>query len=200
MKPLNYFIFILVLSFTPILAIGQNEDIPFYDYEQMILSEVATMPETESKPNQLTITGKVLMPDGLTPAKNVILYLYQHDENGEFQFETYNDKERLRHRTWVKTDDQGNYTFNTFVPGEAIVKLNYPRRYGPKQFYLVAKLPETEDFALPALMFEDDPLISKNCKRRLKRKNIDCLISMEQINGKAVVKKDITLPAIDTVK
>lgn len=200
MKPLNYFIFILVLSFTPILAIGQNEDIPFYDYEQMILSEVATMPDTESKPNQLTITGKVLMHDGLTPAKNVILYLYQHDENGEFQFETYNDKERLRHRTWVKTDDQGNYTFNTFVPGEAIVKLNYPRRYGPKQFYLVAKLPETEDFALPALMFEDDPLISKNCKRRLKRKNIDCLISMEQIDGKAVVKKDITLPAIDTVK
>ena len=200
MKPLNYFILVLVLSFTPILAVGQNEDIPFYDYEQMVLSNEATMPDADSKPDQLTITGKVLLSDGLTPAKDVILYLYQHDENGEFQFETKNGKERLRHRAWVKTDDQGNYTFNTFVPGEAIVKLNYPRRYGPKQFYLVAKLPESEDFALPALMFEDDPLISKNCIRRLKRKNIDCLVSMEQSDGKAVVKKDITLPAMDSVK
>lgn len=173
---------------------NSNEDIPFYDYATLELSNEATIKDADQKPNAITITGTVYLADGSTPAKDVILYLYQHDENGEFQFVSTNNKKRLRHRAWIKTDSTGKYTFNTFTPGEAIIPLNYPRQYGPKQFYLVAKVPNSKDFNLPAFMFENDDLIGKSCKRRLKRKGIDCLLSPEVKEGELIAHKNIILP------
>ena len=95
----------------------------------------------------------------------------------------------------LKTDEDGRYTFNTFMPGEAIIPLNFPRQYGPKQLYLVAKTENSEDFNLPAFMFEGDELLSKSCLKRLKRKGIDCILSPKDEGGKMVARKNIILPA-----
>ena len=172
---------------------GGKEDIPFYDYEGMVLSSEATIKDYELKTEQLQITGIVYEADGVTPAKDVVIYLYQHDENGEFQFEEADGLKRLRHRMWIKTDNHGHYTFNTFMPGEAVIPLNYPRRYGPKQIYLVAKTNTSEDFNLPAFVFEGDDLLSKSCLRRLKKKGVDCILSLQNENGKLVARKNIVL-------
>ena len=190
---------ILVLSICTWFNLAESqskstkEDIPFYDHEGMVLSSEATIVDYDQKTDQLQITGVVYESDGVTPAKDVVIYLYQHDENGEFQFEEENGKKRLRHRMWIKTDDKGRYTFNTFMPGQAIIPLNYPRRYGPKQIYLVAKTNESKDFNLPAFMFEGDDRLSKSCIKRLKRKGVDCILSPQNENGKMVARKNITL-------
>jgi protocatechuate 3,4-dioxygenase beta subunit len=171
-----------------------SKDLPFYDYANMILSNEATIADFEQKANKLQISGVVYEADGVTPAKDVIIYVYQHDENGEFQYQTVNDRRRLRHRLWIKTSADGSYTFNTFMPGEAIVPLNYPRRYGPKQIYLVAKTPSSDEFFLPAFMFEGDDLLSKSCIKRLERKGIDCILKPEMKDGILIANKDIILP------
>ncbi|MEM1001109.1 MAG: hypothetical protein AAGH46_00495 [Bacteroidota bacterium] len=189
-----YSIFSLIFVISIGFAQKSQQDIPFYDYEDIVLTSEATITDYEQKSNKLQITGTVYESDGITPAKDVILYLYQHDENGEFQFVESNGSKRLRHRTWIKTDENGSYTFNTFVPGEAIVPLNYPRQYGPKQIYLVAKTESSEDFNLPAFMFEGDDLLSKSCKKRLKRKGIDCILNPELKQDILVAEKNITLP------
>jgi hypothetical protein len=173
---------------------SDNADTPFFDYENITLSSSADIAGHDSKPQPLRLTGRVFESDGTTPAKNVILYLYQHDEKGEFQYETYNGKKRLKHRGWVQTNENGEYVFNTFVPGEAIIPLNYPRHYGPKQLYLMAKTPDSQVVNLPAFMFEGDDLLSKSCMKRLNRKGIDCILSPVDKNGTLVAEKNIVLP------
>jgi len=200
MKTYTFFSIFLVVFSLGFSQNGDQEDIPFYDYKELTLSNEATVQDYEVKPNKLKITGIIYESDGITPAKDVVLYLYQHDENGEFQLEASENSKRLRHRTWIKTDDDGKYTINTFMPGEAIVPLNYPRRYGPKQLYLVAKTDNSEDFNLPAFMFENDDLLSKSCKKRLKRKGIDCILSPELKDGVLIAEKNIILPENPQVK
>ena len=195
LKSLSFLIILICLQ-----SFGQSNDIPFYDYNEVELSSSAVMPGSEGKPNPITIQGKVFESDGVTPADGVIIYMYQHDENGDFQFEDENDDKRLLHRTWIKTDEEGNYSFKTFVPGEAIVPLNYPRHYGPKQYYLVAKSGDSEEYMLPAFMFEDDELIGKSCKRRLKRKGLDILLSPESKDGVVIAEKNIILPYSNSTK
>jgi protocatechuate 3,4-dioxygenase beta subunit len=200
MKTYHVFLFFL-LAFS--FGFSQNtdqEDIPFYDYQNLNLSNEGTVTDYDVKPNKLKITGTIYEADGITPAKDVVLYLYQHDENGEFHVEETGNSKRLRHRTWIKTDEDGKYTINTFMPGEAIIPLNYPRQYGPKQLYLVAKTNDSEDFNLPAFMFEDDDLLSKSCKKRLKRKGIDCILSPELKDGVLIAEKNIILPDNPKVK
>lgn len=167
---------------------------PLYDYTEASLNNTDTIPEFESKLNKLKITGTVFLNDGVTPAENAILYIYQHDENGKLIYSETKGKKHIEHRAWVKTDAEGTYTFYTFVPGEAIVPLTYPRQLGPKQIYPTIKLEGEEEFNLPAFMFDDDKLITKNCRKRLKRKGIDCILQPIEKNGMLVAEKNIILP------
>jgi protocatechuate 3,4-dioxygenase beta subunit len=187
-----------ILSITSGIAQDKNKataELPFDDYKGLTLSSSAEIPDYQTKPNTLKISGIVYQADGTTPASDVILYLYQHDENGDFQYEVNDGVKRLRHRGWVKTDSNGRYTFNTFIPGEAIVPLNYPRRYGPKQIYLMAKTTDSQVINLPAFMFEGDDLLSKSCRKRLEKKGIDCILNPVEEEGILVADQDIVLPS-----
>jgi len=47
----------------------------------------------------------------------VILYINQADEKGDYVLKNDNNKKRyVRHRGWIKTNADGQYTFYTFVP------------------------------------------------------------------------------------
>ena len=68
-----------------------------------------------------------------------------------------------------------------------------PRRKGPKQIFPIVKEPGKKESNLEAFMFDDDPLITKSCRKRLKRKGIDCILKLEKQGDMFVVNKDIVL-------
>jgi protocatechuate 3,4-dioxygenase beta subunit len=166
---------------------------PIYDYSENQLNNIDTIPEFETKANKLKITGTIFQNDGVTPAKDVMLYIEQADENGDYQIKTQNDKRYLQQRGWVKTNADGQYTLYTFVPGSAIVPITLPRRIGPKQIYPVIKEPGKEEYNLEAFLFDDDPLLTNTCRKRLKRKGIDCILKLEKKEDMYVVTKNIVL-------
>ena len=54
-----------------------------YEYTAQQLNNTDTIPGYESKKNKLKISGTIYRSDGVTPAKDVILYIEQADENGD---------------------------------------------------------------------------------------------------------------------
>jgi len=122
MKNLIYFFSITCLLGTFNLIEAQAtqsylERSPVYDYAELNLNNTDTIPDYDFKLNKLKITGTIYENDGQTPAKDVILFIEQPNENGDFDLRKENEKRYVNHRGWVKTNADGQYTFYTFVPG-----------------------------------------------------------------------------------
>ncbi len=166
---------------------------PIYDYSEIKLNNTDTIPDFQTKPNKLKITGTIFESDGVTPAKDVLLYVFQTDENGDYEIKNKKDKRYVHHRGWIKTNTDGQYTFYTFIPGSAIIPVTFPRRRGPKQIFPVIKEPGKPEYDLNAFLFDDDPLLTKSCRKRLKRKGIECILKLEKKEGIYMVTKNIVL-------
>jgi len=166
---------------------------PIYDYSENELNNTDTIPGFETKQNKLKITGIIYESDGVTPAKDVILFIEQADDNGDYQIKTKDNKRYMHHRGWVKTNAEGQYTFYTFVPGAAIDPITFPRRRGLKKIYPIIKEPGKPEYDINAFLFEDDPLLTKSCRKRLKRKGIDSILKPERQGDILVVTRDIVL-------
>ena len=173
-----------VLEEVPIDYMTRN---PIYDYDAQALSNTATIPDYESKQSKLKITGTVYQSDGVTPAKDVILYIWHQDENGYFDMKTANDKRYVYHRGWIKTNADGQYTFYTFFPG------SYPHSREKRHIHLEVKEVGKVDYALPGFLFDDDPFLSKTCRKRLAKKGIDNILSTPKKGDIHVANHDIVL-------
>ncbi len=132
---------------------------------------------------QLTI----FQSDGVTPAKDVILYISQPDEDGDYELKTTNDKRYVHHRGWVKTDADGRYTFYTFIPG------NFIQYRELKHIHPIIKEPGKPEYALDAFLFDNDPFLSKSCRKRLAKKGIDNILVLEEKENMFLATKDIVL-------
>jgi protocatechuate 3,4-dioxygenase beta subunit len=166
---------------------------PIYEYAEQQLNNTDTIPGFETMSNKLKITGTIYQSDGETPAKDVLLYIEQADENGDYQIKTKNNKRYMQHRAWIKTNADGQYTFYTFVPGAAYDQITYPRRRGLKKIYPIIKASNKPEYNLDALLFDNDPKLTKSCRKRLKRKGIDNILEPEKQGGLLVVTRDIVL-------
>ena len=160
---------------------------PIYDYTEINLNNTDSIPDFESKKDKLMITGTIYQSDGKTPAKDVILYISQPDENGDYELKTENDKRYVHHRGWIKTDADGKYTFYTFIPG------NFIRNREVKHIHPTIKEPGKEEYSLNAFLFDNDPFLSKSCRKRLEKKGIDSILKVEKTDAMFVATKDITL-------
>ena len=189
------------LCFTAIIATStsisaqntSDSESPIYDYENLELTSTATIPDFSSQKNKLKLTGTIYQNDGVTPAKDVILFIYQADENGDYQVKTENNKRSVRHRAWVRTDENGKYTFFTFVPGAAFDPITYPRRRGLKEIVPIVKESNKAEYNLNSFVFDDDPNMTKSCRKRLERKGIDTILKLKKENDIYVATKDIIL-------
>ncbi|MFC0605691.1 hypothetical protein [Winogradskyella pulchriflava] len=161
---------------------------PIHDRAENQLSNTDTIPDYRSKTNKLILSGIVYQSDGVTPAKDVILYIEQPDEDGDFDLRRTGDERYVFHRSWVKTDADGKYTFYTFVPGN-------DRRYNQlQQIFPLIKAPSKEAYELQSFIFNDDPLLTKRCRKRLtKSEQTDRILTTKEENGTLVANKDIVL-------
>ena len=182
----------LIFGFNTDVFAQESQDLterhPVYDYEDFQLSDTDTIPGFESKPNKLKISGTIYESDGVTPANGVILYIEQADEHGDFDLRKENGKRYVHNRGWVKTDANGQYTFYTYIPGN-------DRRYNQlQQLFPVIKESSKEAYEIESFLFDEDPLLSKICRKKITKKGDPSrILKPTKVNDIFVVQKDITL-------
>lgn len=160
---------------------------PLYDYTEKQLNNTDTIPDFASQKNKILISGTIYQSDGVTPANDVILYISQPNENGDYELKKENGKRYVHHRAWVKTDASGHYAFYTFVPG------NYVHNRELKHIHPTIKEPGKPEYDLNAILFDNDPFLSKSCRKRLAKKGIDNILMLEKKDTMYVATKDIIL-------
>ncbi|MTE25685.1 MULTISPECIES: hypothetical protein [Winogradskyella] len=180
--------FCLICFYSAVNPISAQES-PIYDRAEDLLSNTDTIPDFRSKTNKLKLTGVIYQSDGVTPAKDVIIFIEQPDENGDFDLRQSGDDRYVFHRSWVKTDEDGRYTFYTFVPGN-------DRRYNQmQQIFPIIKEASKPEVQLESLLFDEDPLLTKRCRKRLIKKGQEArILNIEKEDGMLVASKDIVLP------
>ena len=161
---------------------------PIYDYSEKNLNNTDSIPDFASKPNPLKITGTVFLSDGVTPAKDVILFVNQADENGDYELKTQFKKRYVHHRGWVKTNADGQYTFYTFIPGTD------RHSNALKSIHLVIKEPSKEEYSGDDFLFEGDPLLTASCRERLAENGIDSILNPVKQDDMLVATRNIVLP------
>ena len=160
---------------------------PIYDYSEKQLNHTDTIPDFDTKSNKLKITGTIYQSDGVTPAKDVILYICQPDENGDYEMKKDEQRKRyVHHRAWVKTDANGQYTLYTFMPGK------YLRSKELKQIHRVIKEPGKPEYAIKSFFFNDDPLIPE-LTLACRAKAVGSMLRLEKKDSMYVATKDIKL-------
>lgn len=170
------------------LPVNYLERSPIYDYGTLQLENTYTLPDYDTKANKLKISGTIYESDGVTPAKDVILYIDQADEHGDFDLREDNEKRYVHHRGWIKTGADGKYTFYTFIPGN-------DRRYNQlQQIFPIIKESSKTEYEIASFLFDDDPLLSKLCRKRMTKKGDPTrILKPIQKDGLLVVEKDIIL-------
>ncbi|WCO03132.1 peptidase associated/transthyretin-like domain-containing protein [Psychroserpens ponticola] len=169
---------------------------PIYDYSELQLNNTDTIPGFDSKLNKLKITGTIYKSDGITPAKDVILYIDQADENGDFDLRYTNEKRYVHNRGWIKTDIDGTYTFYTYIPGN-------DRRYNQmQQLFPIVKEPSKDAYEIASFLFDDDPFLTKMCRKRMAKKGDPSrILKLKNVDGIKVVQKNIVLSSdLDNTK
>lgn len=165
---------------------------PIYDYSEKKLNNVDTIPDFVSQSQKLKITGTIYESDGITPAKNVMLFIHQTDENGNFELRRQNKKRYVHHRGWIKTDADGKYTFYTFIPGQYI--------YGNelKQILPIVKEPNKPEYKIETFLFDDDPQLTGKCRAKVEDTNPSRILKLNKKEGLFEAKRDIILGKEET--
>tara|TARA_R110002096_G_scaffold46728_2_gene124994 strand:- start:6417 stop:7040 length:624 start_codon:yes stop_codon:yes gene_type:complete len=158
-----------------------------YDYSEEQLSNTAIIPDFDTKENKLKITGTIYLADGVTPAKDVILYVFQADEDGDYELKRDAYRKRyVHHRGWIKTDADGSYTIYTFMPGKFV------RVKELKQIHRVIKEPGKSEYEISSFFFNDDPLIPY-LSLESRAKASQSMLRLEEEGDMHVATKDIIL-------
>ncbi|HLF63830.1 MAG TPA: hypothetical protein VI603_08755 [Saprospiraceae bacterium] len=114
---------------------------------------------------KIEVSGIIYQNDGKTPAKDVILYLYHTDQTGNY---TANHNETgwgRRHgslRTWLKTNEKGEYKFYTLRPA------SYPGSKNPAHIHVTIKEPGKTPYWIDEFVFDDDPFLTKEERNHIR--------------------------------
>lgn len=170
---------------------AQNSNLdnsPIYDKLEAQISNTDTIPDFRSKTNKLKLTGIIYQSDGVTPAKDVILFIEQPDEDGDFDLRRTGDVRYVFHRSWVKTDADGRYTLYTFVPGG-------DRRYNQlQQIFPIVKEQSKREYHVESFLFDEDPLLTKTCRKRMAKKGDPTrILKLKTEDGILIAERNITL-------
>lgn len=160
---------------------------PIYDYSEKQLNSVDTIPDFAARKNKIKITGTIYENDGVTPAQNVLLFIEQADVNGNFELKRYNKKRYVKHRGWIRTNNEGRYTFYTFVPG------NYMLGNELAQIHPILKEPNKPEYKIESFVFDNDPLLKGSCRTKIEETNPNRILKLDKKEGLFVASRDIVL-------
>ncbi len=130
-----------------------------FEYGDRALSPVDTLPEFNTKKQKIRISGTVYQADGITPAPDVILYVYQTNEEGVYPKKGNETGWARRHgylRGWVKTDKHGSYTIYTQKPELY--------RSEPAHIHVMVLEPNGKYYYIQNFLFEGDKNITEKIR------------------------------------
>ncbi len=156
------------------------------EYGDQPLAALDTLPDFEKATTPIKISGTVYQKDGRTPAKDVILFVYQTDENGRYQMLTGNDRSHL-HRAWIKTGADGRYAFYTFLPG------SYPGSTEPRHIHPVIKEPGKTAYYIDDFVFDNDTLLTQAKRARLSNRGGSGIVELVGAGAMQTGKRNIYL-------
>jgi protocatechuate 3,4-dioxygenase, beta subunit len=126
------------------------------------LSWRTTLAGPDEPGEPMIISGTIYNADGKTPARDVILYVYQTDNTGRYSPapKQVHAKRHGHLRGWVMTDAQGHYEFKTIRPA------SYPNSRNPQHIHPIIKEPGLSLYWIDDYLFEDDPVLTPQEKSR----------------------------------
>ncbi|MEP5612231.1 MAG: intradiol ring-cleavage dioxygenase [Cyclobacteriaceae bacterium] len=161
-----------------------------HEYGQVNLSPVDTLPEFQKTEPKLKLTGTVYEKDGVAPASNVILYIYQTNRGGIYPTNGSEKGWAKRHgyiRGWVKTGRDGRYTFYTFRPGA------YPNRRAQEHIHITIKEPAKNEYYIDEFVFDDDPLLTDRIRNNARNRGGSGISTLVFKEGILAIERDIVL-------
>lgn len=151
---------------------------------------IDTLPGFRSNGPKIKITGTVFRRDGKTPAENVLLYVYHVDRNGIYQPSDEPigwEKRHGQYRGWLKTANNGKFTFYTFRPAP------YPEVQEPEHIHIYVKEPNTIPYYIDSYLFESDPTLTKEIKESEKNRGGTGIIRLKMNDGILTANRNLIL-------
>jgi len=144
------------------------------------LPDTDTLPDFFSPGSRIEISGTVYLADGITPAKDVVLYFYHTDQTGIYPRRGDEKGWARRHgylRGWVKTGSTGFYRFYTLRPAP------YPGRKDPAHIHIIVKEPGVREYWIDEFLFDDDPLLTPEKRRDCENRGGSGILTLSRKNG-----------------
>lgn len=196
-------IIILILLINPVNVFSQNEFTlklvggpcegceAVFEYGSQMLNPIDTIPDFYETGPKLKLTGTIYLQDGITPAKDIILYIYHTDQHGIYPTKGDETGWAKRHgylRGWIKTGNNGKYTFYTLKPG------TYPSRSAPAHIHAVILEPDGKYYWIEEFLFKGDPLLSdKDVNKNLPRGGDDFVLTLKKQDDLLIGERVIIL-------
>lgn len=102
----------------------------------------------------LLMSGTIYAPDGVTPAKGIVLYVYHTDAHGYYTNNGSNDLP-ARLRGWMRTGADGRYEFRTIKPGA------YPHHDSPAHIHATLSGSNYHEYWIDDYWFAGDSRITQ---------------------------------------
>jgi len=195
-----FFITILLLILQNNLVLSQSKQLggpcedcdALLDYRLLSIQPNAcdTLPGFKENEPKIKITGTVFEKDGITPASNIILYIYHVDRKGVYQPSNHPigwEKRHGQYRGWLKSNKNGKYTFFTFRPA------SYPSVQEPEHIHIYVKEPNMTPYYIDNILFESDALLTEEIKQTQKNRGGSGIVQLKMKNGIWTANRDIIL-------
>lgn len=127
------------------------------------LKPIDTLPDFFEEGPKIEISGTVYQLDGVTPASDIVMYLYHTDQDGFYSKGSKKTEWSQRHgyiRGWLKTDKNGFYKFYTLIPA------SYPNTTIVKHIHPTIKEPGKTAYWIDDFVFDDDPFLTEKEKNK----------------------------------
>ncbi len=162
-----------------------------FEYGNRQLSNTDTLADFEKQGVQIKVEGTIYLQDEKTAANNVILYIYHTNQEGVYEPSPNADGWGKKHgynRTWLKTDENGYYSFYTLKPAP------YPNRSDPAHIHYEILEPNGKYYYLPSCHFEGDSLLGENhINPRSPRGGHSGLLRFRREGNLLIARRDIIL-------
>ena len=155
---------------------------PFYRAEAPMRQDL-TYPGLSG--SEITLQGTVYGPDCVTPLPNALVEIWHCNTEGEYD----NDSSAFRQRGKWKTDQNGNYSFKTILPGKYL----NGQLYRPAHIHFRVTEKNSREL-VSQLYFQGDPHLIKDPWASQKKAMKRILpIALEDTHGNLAVTFDIHL-------
>lgn len=154
------------------------------------LTSSVEMPDWNDSGLKLIVSGIVYKADGKTPASDVVIYVYHTDQKGLYPKkgnETGWAKQHGYIRSWLKTNEKGEYSFSTLRPAA------YPNDNIAAHIHITIKEPGLNEYWIEDFFFDDDPFLAERDRTKLDKRGGSGILTPKQEGGVWKAKRNIIL-------